>query len=895
MLEHVALGAHGQLCSADGSIASDELRAAHAEVTAELEAARGDVEAQRVLEVPRLLEIYRDYTQYLVSCPQAVMQATIAKLEGLLQQLRSMCSTMELIRPCQATTPFMFDVFIYYLLLKYGVVDAYANLGNVTSQEVFRGWPIEEHEQRTWFLFGALWRVIWPARDYCACVEAYDYYTTMHALFDGSLHIGRGDLHERLLRPSSEARRMVEAASYCEEWLEKDFQRIFSTYAKFSACLPGALMENIVCLQRWLLGGKVIGSLNTAEMMVKLLTLSDTCLEDTRWPFSKADVEYNFARLAVNWRAGNVNCQAMDRFGQRLQDDGCPSALDATALRPLLWSPSPLQQNGRQVQCTAQFDNACIVNGIVTVRKPPDGEARLPDELQTCSETGRNRHRLALSEDLGHLWGTQEEAVLQRQTVGFVLNLPETGDNVWHNLHWIVPAAARLHGPRAQESLGDKTTRDVLLILLFDAYLFRENKPDLENGSDVSEADADREKAEQQQRFELWVVRHAPFLRLLTTAPPVMLHTVQRRCFGRLLWGHAEMRADRELRHGTAVGPEEVQAFKDALNHHHAREMDELAHSFWQRSPLPAAMGMVPDKGSHISVIVIQRAFDHGRSFLDLPNLTARALEPLTSSGAGAWRVLDDLEQRPLLQQAALFRSTDVLVGAVGAALAWMLLMPAGGQVLEWLPQGVQPSLYRCSEAWNEDTLGMFGGLGRLANVDHVCLRSEGTPVQIPDSKRFSATRTTAKDAFWRQTNLETLLNLRRLFTDVDQLAVSDFVDDSASATGQKLKHKKQLGFGLGALQHKAEEASRAKKEKVKESNNQDSAQDKSLGCEEPPESIEGLQPSVSSTSTLPGSPAPEPVARSVQVFDELQASREGTGLCLKDAAASTARADEEV
>ena len=66
-------------------------------------------------------------------------------------------------------------------------------------------------------------KVIWPTRDYCAktdlvcqgsmwrlaaavlhstlkfmlnqgaCVEAYDYYTTLHALFDGSLHIGRVD------------------------------------------------------------------------------------------------------------------------------------------------------------------------------------------------------------------------------------------------------------------------------------------------------------------------------------------------------------------------------------------------------------------------------------------------------------------------------------------------------------------------------------------------------------------------------------------------------------------------------------------------------------------------------------------------------------------------------
>ncbi|CAE7702531.1 unnamed protein product [Symbiodinium necroappetens] len=52
----------------------------------------------------------------------------------------------------------------------------------------------------------------------------------------------------------------------------------------------------------------------------------------------------------------------------------------------------------------------------------------------------------------------------------------------------------------------------------------------------------------------------------------------------------------------------------------------------------------------------------------------------------------------------------------------------------------------------------MFGGLGRLADVDHVCLRSEGGPLQVPDSKKFSATRATAKDAYWRQTHLASLL-----------------------------------------------------------------------------------------------------------------------------------------
>jgi len=64
------------------------------------------------------------------------------------------------------------------------------------------------------------------------------------------------------------------------------------------------------------------------------------------------------------------------------------------------------------------------------------------------------------------------------------------------------------------------------------------------------------------------------------------------------------------------------------------------------------------------------------------------------------------------------------MVGAVGAALAWLVVMQPGSQVLEWLPEGVPLPLYRCSEAWDVDILGMFGGLGRLADVGHVCLRA---------------------------------------------------------------------------------------------------------------------------------------------------------------------------
>ncbi|CAJ1332181.1 unnamed protein product, partial [Effrenium voratum] len=740
--------------------------------------------ARKELEAPRLLEVYGRYGEVLHLCPQAVLQATGAKLEGLLQQLRSSCNS-EMVHACRATTPFMFDVFIYYVLLKYGLVDLYARAGNV-SAEVYDGWPVEQQERRLWYLFGALWRVIWPQRDYCACVEAYDYHTTMHALFETSLNIGRGDLHQRLLRKGSEIRRVVEAAEYCEEWLEKDFQRIFSSYAKHSACLPGALMENMVCLQRWLLSGKVAGSLNTAEMMVKLLTLSDTCLEDTKWPFTKADVMYNFARLAFNWRAGNVGCHAMDRFGQQLQTEHC-AVLGPEAYGRLLWRPSPLAAPASEVECTFDFSDACVVEGVVTVRQSAPLSA--PEHLQSCSETGRNRHPLRLVRELD---------TIDRAHVGFVLNLPESGDNVWHNLHWLVPAVARLARRRTQP-------RNVLLMLLFDAYLFREDE--LEPAQ--NEVEKELQQAEQMQRFEQWVVRHAPMLRLLTSAPPVLLHSVKRRCFEVLLWGHAEMRADRELRHRTAVKAEDVAMFKEALGDLHGKEMDAMAAKFWQR-----AMGSA-------------------------------------SSG-------QDLQAAPEL------------------VLHRLLLMRPGAQVLEWIPRGVQPCLYRCSEQWNVDGLGMFGGLGRLALVDHVCLRSEAALLQVPDSKRFSAARATAREAYWRHENLavDGFKLARWVAEAVRRAEAKRSAEAEADVAGEDVKEPepkrartdaeilgfealRRVGYGAEAeaeeaarakaslegsfcaLQQKAKEeaASRFKVDQVVEQKEEEDSHQ--MGCEEPPESIE--------------------------------------------------------
>jgi len=259
---------------------------------------------------------------------------------------------------------------------------------------------------------------------------------------------------------------------------------------------------------------------------------------------------------------------------------------------------------------------------------------------------------------------------------------------------------------------------------------------------------------EQAQWLEAWVIRQAPLLKLLTASPPLLFRSIERRCFGLLLWGHAEMRADRELLHRESVSQPVVRLFRNALRERHGDDLDDYSRSYWSAARGAGGAHVASSDRGPVTVLLVQRDAADRRAFEDLHGLAAVGLEPLSRSGEAAWRTLEDLGQRSLLQQAAILGSTEVLIGAVGAALAWLVVMRPGAQVLEWLPQGVAPSLYRCSEAWNADSFGMFGGLGRLASVDHACLRSKIAAPVVPERLQWSAARAIARDARWRSENL---------------------------------------------------------------------------------------------------------------------------------------------
>merc|ERR1712107_672943 len=98
--------------------------------------------------------------------------------------------------------------------------------------------------------------------------------------------------------------------------------------------------------------------------------------------------------------------------------------------------------------------------------------------------------------------------------------------------------------------------------------------------------------------------------------------------------------------------------------------------------------------------------------------------------------------------QMALFHGADVVVGFHGAPLVWVAMMAErGGALIEVEPANLDEEFYRCPEVWGGSPLGTFGGVARLAGVEHTCVRSG--VLEIPDG----AMEIWRKRSEWKQSN----------------------------------------------------------------------------------------------------------------------------------------------
>jgi len=208
--------------------------------------------------------------------------------------------------------------------------------------------------------------------------------------------------------------------------------------------------------------------------------------------------------------------------------------------------------------------------------------------------------------------------------VGFVLNVPIFSDNVWHNVHWLIPAVARVHG---EVKLQGLTTTDMELILFFAGYSFTETP--LAQQDETTPDTLAKPQQSLEELFVKWLQPLKGLLKMISLLPPLLIDFVKRRCYSRLLWGHSEMRADRQLLHAGATGSASVDLFRSVLGKVHGHTM----HAYL------AAQG-ARAKNDALYLTFIQRDPGHGRSFTHIDDLIAIGLRPLppgTGSNGSFW------------------------------------------------------------------------------------------------------------------------------------------------------------------------------------------------------------------------------------------------------------------
>lgn len=202
---------------------------------------------------------------------------------------------------------------------------------------------------------------------------------------------------------------------------------------------------------------------------------------------------------------------------------------------------------------------------------------------------------------------------------------------------------------------------------------------------------------------------HKPILTMVSSVPPMFVgHDAggHAACFSQGVAGIADFRYDFQI---PKVTKEHVGRFRT--------ETLEALHrtTSWAVDSVPElAMSPRPAR-----VLLLQRSKGGPRWITNMGDLE-KALE----SSAHIDAKVRYMERLPLLEQIAVASSSDVLVGAHGAGLAWLVVMPRGSAIVEAMPSPL-PSWLICIGRWDNvrnirDTI--YGGLAHLSGQHHICL-----------------------------------------------------------------------------------------------------------------------------------------------------------------------------
>ncbi|CAE8633388.1 unnamed protein product, partial [Polarella glacialis] len=225
------------------------------------------------------------------------------------------------------------------------------------------------------------------------------------------------------------------------------------------------------------------------------------------------------------------------------------------------------------------------------------------------------------------------------------------------------------------------------------------------------------------QMLDEFLKFHAPILSQLSSLPPLFLETrstSQRptACFSRGVAGLLSIRYDMKV---PQAGKREVAQFRAEL-----------------RDAVPRVAGRQGEGGPRVErkaqVLLVRRRTDQPRCITNL-GLLERSLQRHPRAISRGMH----METLSLLEQFSLVSKTDVLVGAHGAGLSWLVAMPPGSAVVEAMPAKL-PGYIICIESWDQSRNlrdSIYGGLAHLAGQHHICMKGN-----YSDSYAFTVTET---------------------------------------------------------------------------------------------------------------------------------------------------------
>eukprot|EP00434_Breviolum_minutum_P042981 symbB.v1.2.038281.t1/scaffold5881.1/size22790/2 len=492
----------------------------------------------------------------------------------------------------------------------------------------------------------------------CACAgKGYDMLMAMRDNFK-RLWLYHPNFKKFLTDTTEQAHHLSILQSCVDLQVSEEALFLFEHTSLQTNCVSGDVATNIAVAQACILQRQWTRAAELYLLAFALVVLAPwaDCLSLPFWDMTANDVLYNAARLFTeapsSWKHGGLYPPV-------------------AAIRKVAWRRSPYQLLPVQgLRCKGPaFVELCLDSGLILVPKGRGNDV----ECALCSEFGAFRNGLVKETTLD---GMRITGAPEFQA--FVIPVGTPFPNIWHALHWWVPALS------LKEEQGWKADH-LQVVLVFDIKPRHGGSP---------RWDIQRPQSDTMVSFSRF---HQPIFSALSSHPVIVLeHLVHKVCFQQGTVGFKSFRYDMK---DPQMNPSHVAFFRRAL-----------AGS--------GPMGLPKDQNMK-EVLIINRALGSPRHISNL-----QLLESQIRRTKNLRTRLHALEAYSLLEQFTFASQADVLVGAHGAGLAWMVAMEPGSAVTELMP--AVPGYVACVESWDHPRNlrhSIYGGLAHFLGQRHICVK----------------------------------------------------------------------------------------------------------------------------------------------------------------------------